>query len=60
MAHAAEICWLAYAGISQGWKVAGGYEFRPNNNVARADMAAFMHRLYDLDWGHMGGWDPAS
>ena len=45
-AHYDEIMWLAENGISQGWVVAGGRrEFRPYANVARADMAAFLHRL---------------
>ena len=43
--HASDIRWLAAAGISTGWKVASGSEYRPYDNVARADMAAFLHRL---------------
>ena len=45
-AHYREIMWLAESGISKGWDVTGGRkEFRPYANVARADMAAFLHRL---------------
>lgn len=45
-AHFDEVMWLAESGISKGWDAAGGKkEFRPLANVARADMAAFLHRL---------------
>ena len=45
-AHYREIMWLAENGISEGWKLEDGTaEFRPYANVARADMAAFLHRL---------------
>lgn len=45
-AHAEDILWLAQNGISEGWKHADGTaEFRPYANVARADMAAFLHRM---------------
>lgn len=44
-AHAEDITWLSATGISMGWDASGGYEFRPLANVARADMAAFLHRL---------------
>ncbi len=43
--HYKEVCWLAEKGVSEGWSVAGGKEFRSYNNVARADMAAFLHRM---------------
>ena len=43
--HYEEICWLAEKGISQGWSVSGGKEFRPYDKVARCDMAAFLYRL---------------
>ena len=44
--HAAEIWWLASAGISQGWDMHDGtFEFRGMNSVVRQDMAAFLHRL---------------
>ena len=46
-AHYKEVCWLAEAGISQGWSADGGREFRPYATVARADMAAFLHRMSD-------------
>jgi hypothetical protein len=42
--------WLAESGISEGWKHEDGTaEFRPYANVARADMAAFLHRMDALD-----------
>lgn len=48
-AHRDDIFWLAATGISQGWSMPGGSrEFRPLSNVARADMAAFLHRLDSL------------
>ena len=44
--HAAEIWWLANAGISKGWEEQDGtYTFRPLDDLARADMAAFLYRL---------------
>ena len=43
--HAEEIWWMAASGVSGGWEVSGGREFRPNNPVKRGDMAAFLHRL---------------
>ncbi len=43
--HAEDILWLAHAGISTGWDVAGGKEFRGASPVVRQDMAAFLHRL---------------
>lgn len=43
--HAREIWWLASMGISEGWTVGSVKEFRPYQKVARADMAAFIHRL---------------
>jgi hypothetical protein len=46
--HAGDIAWLAGNGIAQGWESPrGGYEFRGTAFVTRADMAAFMHRLYN-------------
>lgn len=44
--HYKEICWLYSAGISTGWNEAdGSMTFRAWNNIARADMAAFLHRM---------------
>ena len=43
--HYKEVCWLAESGVSAGWAVSGGKEFRAYNTVARADMAAFLHRM---------------
>ena len=43
--HYTEVCWLAEKGISAGWSTLDGKEFRPYNTVARADMAAFLHRM---------------
>ena len=40
-----EITWLASKGISTGWDVPGGKEFRPVSPVNRDAMAAFMYRL---------------
>ena len=47
--HYKEVCWLASTGVSAGWDVSGGKEFRSYNNVARADMAAFLHRMKNKD-----------
>lgn len=43
--HYKEICWLAQTGISTGWKVSAGFEFRGMESVKRQDMAAFLKRL---------------
>ena len=44
--HALEVWWLASTGVSKGWDEKGGtHSFRPYNNVARCDMAAFLHRM---------------
>lgn len=44
--HAREVWWLANAGISTGWEEDDGSStFRPDSAVARADMAAFLHRI---------------
>lgn len=40
-----EIEWLAARGISTGWTVPGGREFRPLQPIARDAMAAFLYRL---------------
>ena len=49
-AHYKEVCWLASTGVSEGWKESNGTKtFRPFNTVARADMAAFLHRMSDKD-----------
>ena len=43
--HAAEVWWLAHAGISTGWNEPDGtHTFRPMNSVVRQDMAAFLYR----------------
>lgn len=47
--HYREICWLASTGVSEGWNVSNGREFRPYATVARADMAAFLHRMKNKD-----------
>ena len=47
-AHSREIWWLAAKGISTGWKASGGMEYRPNAEVKRGDMAAFLFRLAKL------------
>lgn len=44
--HREEILWLASSGVSKGWDDGGGaYSFRPYLEVARCDMAAFLHRM---------------
>ncbi len=44
--HYVSINWLADTGISTGWENKDGTrKFRPLNDVARADMAAFLQRL---------------
>ena len=55
--HYREVLWLASAGISEGWDIGGGErEFRSYDNIARSDMAAFLHRL--AIW--MGAPEPGS
>ena len=47
--HAEDVLWLAHSKVSQGWAEADGTKtFRPLTNVARCDMAAFLHRLDNL------------
>ena len=44
--HAKEVLWLAHSEVSKGWDEGNGTStFRPLNNVARCDMAAFLRRL---------------
>lgn len=43
----AEMSWLAANGISTGWVLPTGAEFRPLQPVNRDAMAAFMHRGFD-------------
>ena len=44
--HANEIWWLAGTGVSEGWLEADGtHTFEPYWTLARADMAAFLHRM---------------
>ncbi len=46
--HCNAILWLYHEGISVGWtEKDGSHTFRPYANVARADMAAFLHRMDD-------------
>jgi 5-hydroxyisourate hydrolase-like protein (transthyretin family) len=41
-----EIMWLASQGISTGWDIGYGCrEYRPSQNVLRAEMAAFIYRM---------------
>ena len=41
-----EITWMANNGISRGWQVGPStYEFRPQNQILRGEMAAFLYRL---------------
>lgn len=39
-----QITWLASTGISKGWSVPGGHEFRPSQTITRDAMATFMYR----------------
>ena len=44
--HCDEVLWLASTGISKGWDNGDGTaSFRPYEDIARVDMAAFLHRL---------------
>ena len=44
--HYKAILWLASEGISTGWEAAdGAAEFRPYDQIARCDMAAFLYRM---------------
>ena len=47
--HAEDVLWLSHSEVSKGWGEGNGTTtFRPLNNVARCDMAAFLHRLDNL------------
>ncbi len=44
--HRRAILWLASSGVSKGWDEPNGTKtFRPYLEVARCDMAAFLHRM---------------
>jgi uncharacterized repeat protein (TIGR02543 family) len=43
--HASDVEWMGTTGISTGWEVAGGREYRGKENIKRCDMAAFLYRL---------------
>lgn len=43
--HASDVEWMGTTGISTGWVVAGGREYRGNEKVKRCDLAAFLYRL---------------
>lgn len=44
--HREAILWLASSGVSSGWEnTDGSRSFRPYSEVARCDMAAFLHRM---------------
>ncbi len=48
--HREAVLWLADAGVSTGWTLEdGSSEFRPYDMIARADMAAFIHRMDQKD-----------
>ncbi|MDO4596402.1 MAG: beta-N-acetylglucosaminidase domain-containing protein [Coriobacteriaceae bacterium] len=52
--HAEDIAWLAATGVSEGWQLPdGGREFRGMSDVARGDMAAFLHRMDDKGLVHV-------
>lgn len=57
--HAREIWWMNSIGLTQGY---GDGTFRPQNAVARADMAAFMRRFYNAFSKHdqFRNWTPSS
>ena len=40
-----EIVWLESTGVTTGWEVAGGREFRPSRPITRDAMAAFLYRF---------------
>ncbi|GAA1470153.1 carboxypeptidase regulatory-like domain-containing protein [Microbacterium thalassium] len=40
-----EIAWLGTTGISNGWIVSGGAEYRPLEKITREQMAAFLYRF---------------
>lgn len=46
--HGAEVDWMGRMGISTGWEVSGGREYRGMKNVTRCDFAAFLYRMADL------------
>ena len=43
--HRDAVLWMAAEGISTGWGEGSSREFRPYAQVARCDMAAFLHRM---------------
>ena len=44
--HHREVWWLAETGVSEGWRMEDGtYQFRGLSDIARCDIAAFLHRL---------------
>ncbi len=48
--HREAVLWLAETGVSEGWELEDGTtEFRPYDQIARADMAAFVHRMDQKD-----------
>ena len=48
--HIREVSWLISSGISTGWGEGASREFRPYAQVARCDMAAFLHRLMESSY----------
>lgn len=50
-----EIAWLVSKGISTGWNVARGKEFRPFAPITRDAMAAFLYRFTGATWEPSGG-----
>ena len=47
--HRDAVLWMAAEGISTGWGEGSSREFRPYAQVARCDMAAFLHRMDEKD-----------
>jgi hypothetical protein len=59
--YARAIRWLASTGISEGWKLSNGkYEFRPDAQVARCDMAAFLFRMATRYGKASATWQPTT
>ena len=53
--HHDEVWWLAENKVSEGWDMGDGtFEFRGLNDIARCDMAAFLHRMDGLPVTNIG------
>lgn len=59
--HSSDIDWLAANGISTGWATGTGYyDFRPSQEIIRADMAAFLFRLAAKSGAVSADWQPSA